>query len=150
MPKTMNKSLNSFRRRCRGLCPALWLVLLLLLLGGQAWAEETPPALPHYLYGVINASPGDVIVASTGPQEIAHTAVFVADGQNVYRIALPADDPNTTAREGARENEVIAFTVDGYPLLEKVIWHSGHIDRIDLHRAKLPIGYLPLLVKASP
>jgi len=147
----MNKSLNPFRQRCRGLGPALWLVLLLLLPGViHAQAEETPPALPHYLYGVINASSGDVMVAFVSSQEIAHTTVFVADGQNVYRMALPADDPNTPAREGARENEVIAFAVNGYPLLEKVIWHSGHVDRIDLHRAKLPIGYLPLLVQASP
>ncbi len=145
--KTMNGRKKAFIKSCRALGVAFWLAVLLLWPAAtHVSAEKVPPTLPYYLYGEINVLPGSTIVAAVNVEPIAQTTVFSAGGKSVYRLALPADDPQTPGREGAHENEVVHFTVGGYPLLEKVIWHSGHIDRIDLHRAKLPFGYFPLML----
>ncbi len=139
--------LKSSLSRWKNHWPWSLLLLTVVLLLPFAVQAETPPAFPHYLYGHVNDLPGASLAALVDGTKVAETTLFSADGSTVYAFSIPADDPTTPQREGAREGEIVSFTVSGFPVQEKIAWYSGHVNQLDLFRTKLPFRYLPLILR---
>ncbi len=98
---------------------------LLLVTPGRAI-----PPLPSSFYGVVklngqNAPDGTVIRALIGGIAYAQAQTQTYQGNSVYSLDIPGDDPSTPAVEGGREGEAIQFEVAGAVASQTGTWHSG-------------------------
>ncbi|MBI5389466.1 LamG domain-containing protein, partial [Candidatus Woesearchaeota archaeon] len=58
-------------------------------------------------------------------------ATATTDGGR-YTLTIPADDPTTAQKDGARENNLIVFYVENIVAPETVIWHTNTLLQQDL------------------
>lgn len=65
--------------------------------------------------------------------KVHETSTFDIDGDSVYSIDIGADDQNTEAIEGARDNDLIVFRIGEHRVEEGAIWHDGTIQTLDIN-----------------
>lgn len=113
------------------------IICLFLTLAAPALAE-TPPPLPHSVYGTVDIADGSLIEAwgeergyryATG-----YTFWYEDAGGVVFGIALPGDDPTTETVEGALLGEIVTFFAENVGwAAEKLLWMSGASELLNLH-----------------
>lgn len=112
-------------------------LLIAALLPAAALAQEPPP-WPATFRGTVAvgsgwAAPGVVVTAGhNGVVYVQRVVEVDQDGVAWYLLAVPGDRSDTTEVEGAVEDEVIEFTVDGVPAPQSGIWVSGDIVTLNL------------------
>ncbi len=104
-------------------CSLVLLLGLLFVLPAStrlvAAAEELPPQPPHTFFGTVRLDGAPVADGTNIQVQVSHsvteshtltTAVFSSGGQNsLYRIRIPADNPNTSAYDGGQPGDTILF-----------------------------------------
>jgi uncharacterized repeat protein (TIGR01451 family) len=135
-------------RRIAGLF-SLALLLTLLL----AVAVHAIPPLPFSRYGTVqvngaNVAAGTTVGAWCGGVQYAETEVEYYDGQSVYAIDVPGDDPETDGqKEGCASGEEVQFTITvGQDVLQAdqtATWAEGQDAELNL-TAFLPLPALDL------
>ncbi len=125
----------------RGRLPpqVVWLAVVTAALASLALASSAAalPVLPSSFYGSVkvngaNVADGTVVRALINGQVFAETLTQTYQGQSVYSVDVPGDNPDTTVREGGREGEAVQFTVGGVAAVESGAWHEGINARLDL------------------
>lgn len=103
--------------------------LLTLVLALPAWAV---PPLPSSFYGTVtvngaNVPDGMSVTAWINGVAYAQTATFTANGNSVYVIDVPGDDPETPGvKEGGVAGDTIVFKLGGVQQVDQTsIWQSG-------------------------
>jgi hypothetical protein len=114
-------------RRSSTLFPLLLCVSLLLTCFSRV--KAAPPS-PASFYGTVkingeNVTEGTIIRAIINGQVVATTQAILFQGQTVYDIDVPADDPNTAIVEGGQEGDIIRFMLAGFLVRETATWFSG-------------------------
>jgi hypothetical protein len=106
--------------------------ILLILLGifvPQAVVQAVPQ-LPSSIYGTaqVNNTPvadGTRIQALIAGQVVAYGNTLTYQGNSVYALDIPGDDPDTTLIDGGKEGDTIQFTIGGLQASQTGTWHSG-------------------------
>ena len=108
-----------------------------------------PPVLPSSFYGVIKINgvsvpTGTLVTAWISGTQCAEAAVTPYGSDSVYGLNVPADDPDTLARDGGVAGDPITISVraGGQVIVRTAIWQSGSNVRVDLaqHTKFLPIA----------
>jgi len=134
----------------------IWTAFLIsnfLLLGFPPPPVAQPP-LPSSFYGLViaNGNPtaeGISVTAWIGGEQWAGTMVTSYQGNLVYSIDVPGDDPLTPESEGGVEGDTIHFYVGDRLVLQLGTWHSGTDIGLSLTVGSTEAErlYLPLILK---
>jgi hypothetical protein len=85
---------------------------------------------------------GTVVRALVEGQVCAETQTVTFQGDAVYSLNVPGDDPETPERDGGVEGDLIRFEVGGVVVAQTATWHAGtnvELNVID-NRVYLPIA----------
>ncbi len=128
----------------------LWKMLGLVILSLALSGYQNVPPLPYSIYGraMVNgadASAGSLITAWIGGIKYAETRSFDYEGQTVFSLDVPGDDPDTAAKEGGLPGEEVVFKIANLPASPAGIWQSGTNSNVDLS-AEGSFIYLPVLM----
>lgn len=99
-----------------------------------AAVQPAPPPIPASFYGTVaGSSPAASleVAATINGTEYAQTTLQQVEGEWVYTLKVPADNPSTEVIEGGRAGDEITFLVDGRPVATAA-WQSGVNSRLDL------------------
>lgn len=120
-------------------------MILLSISASLTIVVAQPPMPPPVFYGFVyvggNRAPeGLNVTAVISGTSIAWTT-FTTNGGTIgnYKIAIPADDPDTPQKDGAAEGDTIEFYVNGTKTNQTAIWSyiSGTIE-LDLSVPEIP------------
>ena len=120
------------------------LLVFMLLFSSLGTALAEPPRLPSSFYGEIRFIAGDGVPGVGDDVDVYVAGVSGAvisvditqdDGKLVYSVNLPADDPDTPAKDGGVEEDIVTFKIGGRLVAESV-WHEGTNARLDFHPPK--------------
>jgi hypothetical protein len=142
----------------RGWAWRVMAVSIAVLLGA---ADPTPalamPPLPSSFYGTVtingaNAPLGAKVSAKIKGTQYAYTTVLLYQGQTVYSLDVPGDDPATpSVIEGGVPGDTVAIWVGETPANETAPWRSGTNVTLNLTAASSPPldhkTFLPLISK---
>jgi len=95
------------------------------------------PPLPSSFHGRIklngaNLPAGTTIQALISDQVYATSTIELYQGDSVYSLIVPGDDPGTAVVEGAQQGSVISFQVNGLQADQTATWQSGTSVALDL------------------
>jgi len=102
---------------------------MVLLALSPTVAEAVPP-IPSSFYGTVklngsNVPNGTKVSAWIGGVKYAETETETWQGDSVYSIDVPGDDPDTPGKDGGVEGETIVFKIASYTADQTGTWHSG-------------------------
>ncbi len=88
------------------------------------------PSLPSSFYGTLklnnaNVPDGTLVQAIIAGKVVAFSQTQAYQGDSVYSLDIPGDDPATAAVEGGREGDVIQFKMGGILAAQTGAWHSA-------------------------
>jgi hypothetical protein len=88
------------------------------------------PPLPSSFYGSIkqnggNLSAGTPIQALINNQVFATSTIEIYQGESVYSLTVPGDDPGTVQVEGGQAGDTISFRINGELADQTGTWESG-------------------------
>ena len=88
------------------------------------------PPLPSSFYGTVkfngeNVREGTIIRALINGRVVATSYAMLYQGESVYALDVPGDDPTTTEIEGGKEGDMIRFMLAGFLIKETATWQSG-------------------------
>src|SRR5947207_3125706 len=88
------------------------LVIVFMLMLTTSSRMQAAPSLPASFYGTVaidgaSAPVGTFVSAWIDDVKVAETATFTADGNSVFRIDIPGDDPDTPTIEGGVAGKTI-------------------------------------------
>ena len=118
-----------------------WFIIPIILLGmvaiglvGEAWAV---PPFPHTFYGTVkkdgaNVPDGTVISAWIGGTQYVTTETITSGADSVYTLKVPGEDPETPAKEGGVDGEIISFSVGSQTAAKTVIYSSGSVTQLNI------------------
>lgn len=119
---------------------ALWSFILAFLLAlpiiGTALAAAPPP--PHSSYGTVtvngaNLPDGTQVTAWINGTQYATATTQTWNGDSVYAIDVPGDDPDTPGViEGGVAGDTITFQIDGQDADQTATWASGSSAELNL------------------
>jgi hypothetical protein len=95
------------------------------------------PPLPASFYGVVTKNGADLpegvtIMAVINNKVYAGNTVKIYEGESVYSLVVPGDDPTTDVIEGGVQGDTIYFNVDGILADQTATWQSGSSKELDL------------------
>lgn len=112
-------------------------------------ADPVPPPFPSSFYGEVHYVSGDGILPGVGDNveayvpgpagSIASKGIVLDTPNLVYAINVPGDNPNTPAKDGGLENDVVTFKINGR-VVGTGIWHGGTNVRLNIHPPKADAG----------
>ena len=102
-----------------------------------------PPIMPSNFYGtaMINGAyvaDGTTISAWIDGSKYAETATFTFEGESVYTIEIPADNPSTGGKEGGEAGDVVDFKIGGVAADQTGTWSSGTNVELNLTATTTP------------
>jgi hypothetical protein len=115
-------------------------VTVILVFASLAFADSlkqsAPPPLPASFFGVLTAvnetlSPNITISAHINQKQYAQTTVFKHEGQWVYTLKIPADNPATEEIEGGRPGDKITLYINNKAVATNA-WQGGTNSQLDL------------------
>ena len=129
-------------------------LIFILLSDGLPYAVKAgPPSMPSSFYGLAgengaNVPIGTVISAWINGVQYAETLSLSYNGNSVYTMDVPADDPGTPGTtEGGLEGDLVLFKIGGIEANQTGIWHGGTNQELDLSiTIALERIYLPLII----
>jgi hypothetical protein len=107
----------------------LTLTISLFLLINPSLVKAIPP-LPSSFYGVVKVNQANLPVG-TGVQAlingkvVAESITQMYQGDSVYSLDVPGDDPSTASIEGGIEGDTITFKAGGLSADQTGLWHSA-------------------------
>ena len=112
------------------------LVATIVLLALSPTVAEAVPPWPSSFYGTVklngsNVPEGTTVSAWIGGVQYADTETTTWEGDSVYSIDVPGDDPDMPGKDGGVEGETIVFKIAGYTADQTGTWHSG--TNVELH-----------------
>ena len=121
-------------RYLRGLLVGFLVTLILLAAPGRALAF---PPLPSSIWGTVklngaNLSDGTLVEAVISDKVVAYSQTQTYEGNSVYSLNIPGDDPSSAAMEGGREGDTVYFRVGGIQAEQTGVWDSATSVRLDL------------------
>jgi len=99
------------------------------------------PPLPSSFYGTVELD-GEGVQEGTSIKALINNQVFAAatsqiyQGDSVYSLIVPGDDPSTSDVEGGKEGNIITFLIDGSIADQTGAWNSGGNQNLDLTTSK--------------
>lgn len=113
------------------------LSIICLTLIIQPEGVQAFPPLPSSFYGTVKinntkVADGTLIEALVNGKVYAQSYTQMYEGDSVYTVSIPGDDPGTATVDGAREGDVISFKVGGIAAQQTGTWHSGTNEQLDL------------------
>ncbi len=95
------------------------------------------PPLPSSFYGTVkvngqNVPDGTGIEAAINGQVVAQALSQTYQGDSVYALNVPGDDPDTAALEGGHDGDTIVFKVGGAQAEQTGTWKSATNISLDL------------------
>ena len=101
---------------------------------GPALAVSPPPSSFHGIVSVNdqNLPDGIYIIARINGEAYAENYIQTDQGNSVYSLEVPGDDPDTPEREGGREGDTVQFELGAILADQAGIWHSGTSVQLDL------------------
>lgn len=122
-------------------------ILMALALVSAAYAFPQLPFNPHGTVVVngVPASGGLLIGARCGGAQVATTNTVIYNGQALYSLDVPGDDPATPAVEGCVPQALVTFTVGGIPADQSAAWVSGGSPILNLTVNGLRRLFLPYI-----
>ncbi len=129
-------------------------VTLALVTNGLSYTVKAgPPSMPSSFYGLVEENGasvpvGTVISAWINGVQYAETGCLSYDGNSVYAMDVPADDPGTPGTiEGGLEGDSVVFKIGGIEANQTGIWHGGTNQELNLSIIiTLEKVYLPLII----
>jgi hypothetical protein len=114
--------------------PVLIACIAALLATRHAFAIPSPASSFH---GVIrvngeNLPDGLLVVAWINGEAYASSYTQTDQGNSVYSLEVPGDDPDTPEREGGREGDTVQFELGSVLTDQAGTWHSGTSVQLDL------------------
>lgn len=123
--------------RLRHLIITVLVILFGLSINTRANAAVNPPSWPFIVYGEID--PGNnqvltnsVVIAKIKEAKVAETQVQNYNQKLVYKLTIPADDPDTPALDGGKEGNLIKFWVDNLEALQTTTWKNSTTEKLNL------------------
>lgn len=115
---------------------------------------DNPPTMPSSFYGTVKSNGGNVpvgvqISARINGRIYASSPAMLYDGDTVYSLNVPGDDPGTPTIEGGVPGDTVIFFVSGTQANQTATWQSGTNINLNLTAAP-PIYlqiYLPLIFR---
>ena len=100
--------------------------------------QNRPPIAPARFFGTVKLDGGSVPTGTAVSAWIAGTQYAVtgtqnANGESIYAINVPADNPDTPAIEGGKEGDIVSFMVKGAKAKETGMWSSGAVVQLNLN-----------------
>ena len=95
------------------------------------------PPLPSSFYGMVKLNgkdlqEGTIVQALIDGDVFASTASQLHQGNSVYSLVVPGDDPGTDSVEGGVAGDTIEFRVGGNLASQTAGWQSGVNENLDL------------------
>jgi hypothetical protein len=120
---------------------------MVLLTLSPTVAEAVPP-IPSSFYGTVklngsNVPDGTKVSAWIGGVKYAETETTIWEGDSVYSIEVPGDDPETPGKDGGVEGETIVFKIASYTANQTGTWHSGTNVELNLTAAEGTVTVTP-------
>ena len=111
-----------------------------------AFAIPSPASSFHGSIRVndVNLPDGLLVVAWINGEAYASSYTQTDQGNSVYSLEVPGDDPDTPEREGGREGDTVQFELGGVLADQAGTWHSGTSVQLDL--TLLASGVSPTLM----
>lgn len=115
------------------------------------------PPLPVSVYGSVKLNGAIVpanlqVEALIGDTVIASGMTRMHEGDSIYSLIIPGDDPDTSQVEGPLNGEEVHFRVDGSVVEQVLLWSSGTSEKLDLElqdKANDPVAETEPLVEPS-
>lgn len=106
------------------------IVLALVLVFSSFSTAQALPPLPSSFFGPVRLDgalvpAGTLISARISGIEYATTLTTIYEGDSVYSINIPGDDPDTPGKDGGAPGDVVAFYLNGIAANETANWVSG-------------------------
>ncbi len=124
------------------------LMAAMVFLALSPTAAEAVPPMPSSFYGTVklngsNVPDGTKVFAWIGGVKYCETETETYQGDSVYSMDVPGDDPDTPEKDGGVEGETIVFKIAGYTADQTGTWHSGTSLPLNLTAAEGPITITP-------
>jgi hypothetical protein len=105
------------------------LIAISMLSVNKITALAVPP-LPSSFYGTVkvngsNVSVGTIVSAWINGVQYAYTESLLYQGDSVYALDIPGDDPATIAIEGGAPGDTVEFRVNGRTTQQNAAWQTG-------------------------
>ncbi len=125
-------------------CRLIIIVVALLVSGIFVRQAGAQPPVPPVFYGTVQldgAGVPDGMIVSTwiGTQKYAQTQTETYQGQAVYAITVPGDDPGTPdVVEGGTADDEVSFKIGAQVAIVTGTWQESSIINLDLVACTLP------------
>lgn len=95
---------------------------------------STPPPIPSSFYGTVDGEVNENVVISAviKNETVAQTTLKNYEGQWVYSLIVPGDNPDTNAVEGGIPGDIVEFHIDGQAAVQTAVWQSGRNIELNL------------------
>jgi len=126
--------------------------LLALTLSPLETGVQAVPPLPASIFGNVKTNNANVPVdlqveALMGETVVASGLTRMHEGDSIYSLIIPGDDPDTSLVEGPVSGEEVHFRVDGVIVEQVFLWYSGASKRLDL---EMPVESINQIVEPAP
>jgi PKD repeat protein len=124
--------------------PKIALTLCLLAMAmTYTSALAAPPPIPSTFYGTVQVKGEDVPAGTSVSAWIdgvryAETVSMEANGDSVFAIDVPGDNPDTSIVEGGAEGDTITFQVSGIETDQTTMWTGGEVSELNLTATPRP------------
>lgn len=100
-------------------------------------ARTAPPKPPARFYGTVlmdgkTVPAGLSLTAWVGSRQVSECRTRLWEGESVYTIDVPGDDPETPQTEGALDGDAVRFSIQGYDAEQNGIWSEGAFEYLAL------------------
>ena len=111
--------------------------IVCLSLNLQPKGVQAFPPLPSSFYGTVKlngvkVADGTLVEAVVNGKVFAQSYTQMYEGDSVYTISVPGDDPSTTTVDGAKEGDTISFKIGGIEAQQTGTWHGATNVKLDL------------------
>jgi Tol biopolymer transport system component len=106
------------------------LMAAMVLLSLSPTAAGAAPPIPSSFYGTAKLNGANVLDATkvsawVGGAKYAETETIIWEGDSVYSIEVPGDDPDTPEKDGGVEGDTVVFKIGDHTADQTGTWHSG-------------------------
>lgn len=114
-----------------------------LLLISQVFTASAVPPLPSSFYGKVktngeNVPLGSIVRARINGVYYAQAPVALFNGDTVFSLDVPGNDPTTSEIEGGLPGDSVSFIISGQVAHESGTWSSGTNVNLDLNFPTIP------------
>jgi hypothetical protein len=101
---------------------------------------KSAPALPSAFWGSVsnqgqNVAEGTVVSAWIGDVRVSESFTSIYSNTSVYSLDVPADDPDTSAKEGGVNGDAVRFKIGSSWAAQSGTWQGGTVVNLNLSLA---------------